>query len=199
MLRRPEELTFRERIYVPEIISGLFVTGRAFWRNLFLHVAHQLGISKNQPARSTIAYPEEYQNYGPAYRGSHRLTLKDDGAVRCTACFLCATACPARCIHIEAGEHPDDSVEKFPLRYEIDTLRCIYCGMCVEACPCDAIRMDTSVHPTVYGYRREDFIEDKQLLMGRSRIIRDEGRERLMERMLERYREEDEAPVLRKR
>jgi len=198
-MRRPEELSFRERIYVPEIIAGLFVTGGRFWRNLFLHVAHQFGMALGESAASTLQYPEQYQKYGASYRGSHRLTLKEDGSVRCTSCFLCATACPARCIHIEAGEHPDSEVEKFPVRYEIDTLRCIYCGMCVEACPCDAIRMDTSVHPTVAGYRREDFIEDKQLLMGRSKVMADEGEGRLMEIMLERYEREDAAPVLRER
>ena len=190
-MRRPEELSFSERIYIPEIIAGLYVTGRQFWRNLFLHVAHQFGIAKNQSASATLQYPESFQRYGPEYRGSHRLTLKDDDSVRCTACFLCATACPARCIHIEAGEHSDNSVEKYCVRYEIDTLRCIYCGLCVEACPCDAIRMDTAVHPKIYGYRREDFIEDKQLLMGRSRVIREQGREQLMDDLLEEYRNAD--------
>jgi NADH-quinone oxidoreductase subunit I len=188
-MRRPEELSFSERIYIPEIITGLFVTGRRFWRNLFLNIAHQFGIAKNHTAIATMQYPEAFQRYGPEYRGSHRLTLKDDGSVRCTACFLCATACPARCIHIEAGEHPDNNVEKYCVRYEIDTLRCIYCGLCVEACPCDAIRMDTAVHPKIYGYRREDFIEDKQLLMDRSRVIRDQGREQLMDSLLEEYRD----------
>ena len=190
-MRRPEELSFSERIYIPEILAGLFVTGRQFWRNLFLNIAHQVGIAKNKSAIATLQYPENFQRYGAEYRGSHRLTLKDDGSVRCTACYLCATACPARCINIEAGEHPDNSVEKYCVRYEIDTLRCIYCGLCVEACPCDAIRMDTAVHPKIYGYRREDFIEDKQLLMGRSRVIRDQGREQLMDDLLEDYRNAD--------
>ena len=197
-MRRPEELSFRERIYLPEIISGLFVTGGRFWRNLFLHVAHQLGFAKDQSAATTLQYPEVYQSYGPDYRGSHRLTLKEDGSVRCTACFLCATACPARCIHIEAGEHVDTAIEKYPVRYEIDTLRCIYCGMCVEACPCDAIRMDSWVHPKIHGYRREDFIEDKQLLMNRSRVMREEGPEALMEHMLSDYRRAEAAPINRR-
>ena len=71
--------------------------------------------------------------------------------------------------------------------------------MCVEACPCDAIRMDTAVHPTVMGYRREDFIEDTQLLMDRSRVMAEEGPGRLMDKMLERYQREDARPVLRDR
>lgn len=191
-MRRPEELTFTERIYVPEVIRGLLVTGGRFWRNFFLHIVHQFGLAKNQSAIATLQYPDEHFDYGDAYRGSHRLTLKDNGSVRCTACFLCATACPARCINIEAGEHDDASVEKFPVRYEIDTLRCIYCGMCVEACPCDAIRMDTAVHPRVSGYTRDDFIEDKQLLMTRSRILTEEGAGALMKHMLEHYEEAEE-------
>ena len=69
--------------------------------------------------------------------------------------------------------------------------------MCVEACPCDAIRMDTSVHPKVYGYRRDDFIEDKQMLMKRSRIMREEGVEVLMDRMLDEYREAEKTGELR--
>src|SRR5881398_1007126 len=187
-MKRKEEMTWWERLYVPEIIRGLTVTTYHFWRNLSLHVLHALGLARDKRAAYTTQYPEERKRYPDVYRGSHRLTLKEDGSVRCTACFLCATACPANCIHIEAGEHPDPNVEKFPLRYEIDTLRCIYCGMCVEACPCDAIRMDTSVHPRVAGYTREEFIEDKTQLMERSRIMRDQGEGELMRQMIDSYK-----------
>ncbi len=186
-MRRPEALSFRERIYLPAIIGGLFVTGARFWRNLGIHIAQRLGFAGGKVAAITVQYPEARMDYGEDYRGSHRLTLKDDGSMRCTACFLCATACPARCINIEAGEHPDSSVEKYAVRYEIDTLRCIYCGLCVEACPCDAIRMDTAIHPRISGFRREDFIEDKQLLMDRSLTIQTRGREALMDDMLSGY------------
>jgi formate hydrogenlyase subunit 6/NADH:ubiquinone oxidoreductase subunit I len=68
---------------------------------------------------------------------------------------MCQTACPARCIHIVGGETTDQSIEKFPLVFEIDELRCVVCGLCVEACPCDAIRMDTGIHPAPV-YTRED-------------------------------------------
>jgi NADH-quinone oxidoreductase subunit I len=186
-------LTFAERLYLPQVAQGLGVTIGHFARNLTLHTLHLFGIAKHRRAAVTVQYPEERKVYSEGYRGSHRLTLKPDGSVRCTACFLCATACPARCIHIEAGEHPDPEVEKYPVRYEIDTLQCIYCGMCVEACPCDAIRMDTFVHPRIWGYRREDFIETKEVLMHRSRVLQERGRDALMDDLQQVYRDEQAA------
>jgi NADH-quinone oxidoreductase subunit I len=191
-LARPT-LTLAERLYLPEVLRGIRVTVGHFVRNLTLHTLHLVGIAKDRRAAVTTQYPEERKIYPEGYRGAHRLTLKPDGSVRCTACFLCATACPAKCIHIVAGEHPDPSVEKYPVRYEIDTLQCIYCGMCVEACPCDAIRMDTNVHPRIWGYQREDFVESKQVLMGRSRVLRERGRDALMDDMLRDYRAAEAA------
>lgn len=191
-MERPR-LSLAERFYLPQVLEGVSVTTRHFLRNLGLHTLHLFGLARNRRAAVTVQYPEERKVYSEGYRGSHRLTLKPDGSVRCTACFLCATACPAKCINIEAGQHPDPEVEKFPLRYEIDTLQCIYCGMCVEACPCDAIRMDTHVHPRVWGYRREDFIESKAVLMERSRVLAEGGRHALMDAMQRDYREAQAA------
>lgn len=189
----PDRLSLLERLYVPEVLRGVAVTTRHFARNLALHTLHLFGLARDRRAAVTTQYPEERKPYADGFRGAHRLTLKPDGSVRCTACFLCATACPARCIHIEAGEHPDPDVEKYPVRYEIDTLQCIYCGMCVEACPCDAIRMDTYVHPMIWGYDRTDFIETKQVLMDRSRVLAERGRDALMDDMLRAYREAEAA------
>jgi len=191
-MRTREELNFQESLYLSEIVRGMVVTFYRFFKNIGLHTLHLVGVAKDQPAAITVQYPDELKFYPDRYRGSHRLTLKEDDSVRCTACFLCATACPADCIFIEAGEHPDPLVEKFPLRYELDTLRCIYCGMCVEACPCDAIRMDTYVHPRV-AYNRVDFIEDKEVLMNRSKVLAERGRNALMEDLLAEYREADKA------
>jgi len=163
-MKRLEQMTFWERIYLPEVLRGLVVTGYRFWRNLGLNLAHQVGLFKDRRSMVTVQYPEERKRYGDHYRGSHRLTLKEDGSVRCTSCFLCATACPAKCIYIEAAESQDPTVEKYPARYEIDTLRCIYCGYCVEACPCDAIRMDTGLHAVPYD-SREQFVYKKDVLL----------------------------------
>ncbi len=198
-MKRREALTFWERTYLPQIATGLMVTMYRFWRNLGLHALHAVGLAKETRAAVTTQWPDEVKHYPDNFRGSHRLTLKEDSSVRCTACFLCATACPANCIYIEAGEHPDPEVEKFPLRYEIDTLRCIYCGLCVEACPCDAIRMDTYVHPRIWGYTRKDFIETKDIFIHRSKVLAEKGRDGLMDEMREAYRklEAEEIRVAR--
>ena len=165
-VNRPK-LNFLERIYVVEVFKGLLVTSRHFFRNMTFHTLHLVGLGKKTPASVTLQYPEEKNPYPERFRASHRLTLKPDGSVQCTACMLCATACPAHCITIEAGEHPDPHVEKYPVRYDINTLWCIYCGDCVEACPVDAIRMDTGLHPKP-RYSRDGFIEGISVLTERS-------------------------------
>ncbi len=142
-MQRREALSFWEKTYLPQIFGGLMVTFYRFFRNLGLHGLHTIGLAKDTRAAVTTQWPDENKLYPDNYRGSHRLTLKEDGSVRCTACFLCATACPANCIFIEAGEHPDPQVEKFPLRYEIDTLRCIYCGHVRRGVP---LRCDPDGH-----------------------------------------------------
>ena len=116
--------------YLPAIFVGLIFTLKTMLRNIF-----------RSKRRITLNYPEEKYEYGPRFKGNHILTVKKDGSLRCTACMLCATACPADCITIKASEHEDPKVEKYPINYEIDLLRCIYCGYCEEACPVDAIRM----------------------------------------------------------
>ena len=187
-MKRIEEMSLWERMYFPEVCRGLMVTGYRFWRKLAIHSLQKIGLAQAPSASITVQYPEESWPYPDTYRGRHRLTLKDDGAVQCTACFLCATACPAECIHIEAGEYADKSVEKFPLRYDIDTLRCIYCGFCVEACPCDAIRMDSGAHPGNLGFNRKAFVESKEVLMERSKELAEKGKEGLYEKYVKPYR-----------
>lgn len=189
-------MTFLEKIYVVEVVRGLKLTVGKLIGNFLLHVAHIFGMKRGQPAMASIQYPNERRAYPARYRGRHRLTLYPNGDIKCTSCFLCATACPARCIYIEAAEHSDPSVEKFPHRYEIDTLLCIYCGFCVEACPVDAIRMDTGIHPDVYPPDPRLFIEDKETLMERSRILEDLGPEELFRQHMRRMQEIEKHPEL---
>lgn len=120
----------KSKWYLPGILTGLGITFKHLWTNL----THRRDMI-------TLNYPEEKYEYSPRFKGNHVLTVKKDGSLRCTACMLCATNCPAECIKIEAAEHQDPSVEKYPISYEIDILRCVFCGFCEEACPVDAIRM----------------------------------------------------------
>ncbi len=97
------------------------------------------------------------------YRGVHRLNRDAQGRVKCVACFLCPTACPAHCIDIVAAESPWPDREKYPQSFTIDELRCIYCGMCEEACPVQAIEL-TSLYD-LSGKSREEMIFDKAKLL----------------------------------
>lgn len=194
-MKRVEQMSLLERLYIWEVGRGVLVTGGRLLRNLSRYLRQVLRLGKNIPAPwVTVQYPDEARPYPARFRARHRLTLHDDGAVRCTACFLCATACPAKCIYIEPAEHDDPNIEKFPARYEIDTLLCIYCGYCVDACPVDAIRMDTGIHPEIYPPDPRAFIEDKETLMNRSRILEDEGPAALFEAHLKKMREIEKNP-----
>ena len=165
----------RERAYLPELLRGLAITTRHFWRNLFgtRDTTTPIEDRNGTSLVTTVQYPEERIPYPPGYRGLHRLVPRDDGKPRCVACYMCATICPAQCIYIEAGEYPVDAeqkesrvIEKYPTQFVIDELRCIVCGLCVEACPKDAIRMDTYVH-TPPEYNRQNFVYDiPKLLKG---------------------------------
>lgn len=155
-----KEMTGSERLLVVELFKGIATSNRHFLRNLINR--------KNIP---TLRYPDEKRPYSKRWRGQHRLMKRDDGRVRCVACMMCATNCPANCITIVAGESDDPKVEKYPVSFEIDLLKCIFCGYCEEACPCDAIRLDTGVHATPV-YNRQDAIINKEQLLERGSISR---------------------------
>jgi formate hydrogenlyase subunit 6/NADH:ubiquinone oxidoreductase subunit I len=96
--------TLKEKLYLPAIFGGMKTT--------LSHLFTNLGDS---PEIKTINYPEELpHDINERYRGVHRLTKREDGSVRCVACFMCATACPAECIFIEAEERSDGVDEKMP-------------------------------------------------------------------------------------
>lgn len=146
------KLPLRQRVYLIAIFKGMLITARHFFYNL-LHMSKL----------PTIMYPEKKRAYSSRFRGLQILTVKENGEIRCTACMLCATACPAACIHITAAEHPDPRVEKFPKEFNIDMLRCVFCGMCEEACPVDAIRMGPNYE--LASFDRNDFIYTKEDLI----------------------------------
>jgi NADH-quinone oxidoreductase subunit I len=153
------KLSLADQFYLPQVLAGLGTTLRHMLRTL---------AGKDR----VVQYPEERREdlsvaqggvNRPTYRGVHRLNRDETGRVKCVACFMCSTACPANCIHIEAGESPWPDREKYPVKFDIDELRCIYCGMCEEACPVDAIEL-TSIQDLV-GLTRQEMIFDKEKLL----------------------------------
>ncbi|MCC6273887.1 MAG: NADH-quinone oxidoreductase subunit I [Deltaproteobacteria bacterium] len=152
VVRRPK-LSLWDKLYLGAVFKGMWIT-----------LKHAVGNIFHQERILTYEYPEMKKPIPENYRAEHRLMRRPDDTPRCTACMLCATACPADCIEIVAAEHPDPRVEKYPAVYNINLLRCVYCSLCVEACPCDAIRMDTMKIEQA-GYTREHFIVDKEYLL----------------------------------
>jgi NADH-quinone oxidoreductase subunit I len=144
-------MTFIEKLYIPAILSGMWIT----LKHMF---------SK----RKTIKYPEEQRVFAPVYRGMHVLKRDEEGRENCTACGLCAVACPAEAITMiaaerEKGEEHLFREEKYAETYEINMLRCIFCGLCEEACPKEAIFLTDRIVPT--EYERADFIYGKDVLV----------------------------------
>jgi NADH-quinone oxidoreductase subunit I len=145
------ELTPSERLYIPQVLGGMKTT--------IQHLAKSI-----MGKTITVQYPEQQREMRiDNYRGIHRLNRDSDGRVACVACFMCSTACPAHCIHIEAGESPWPDREKYPVKFDLDELRCIYCGMCEEACPVDAIELTHQMD--LVGRARQEMILDKEELL----------------------------------
>jgi NADH-quinone oxidoreductase subunit I len=113
----------------------------------------------------TQQYPEQKPDLPLHYRGVHRLNRDEKDRVKCVACMMCATACPANCISIEAQAAPPEwpDRDKFPKSFVLDELRCIYCGMCEEACPVDAIEL-THIYDLT-GETRDALMFDKDKLL----------------------------------
>ena len=108
-------------------------------------IAKGMGVTFKEMLQPTLTedYPDAPPKFQERYRGSHVLQRDENGLEKCVACFLCAAACPADCIYIEAAENTGtkriSGGERFAQVYNIDYNRCIFCGYCVEACPTDAI------------------------------------------------------------
>ena len=132
-------------------------------------IAKGMGITFKEMLQPTITedYPDAPPRFQERFRGGHILQRDENGLEKCVACFLCAAACPADCIYIEAAENTEQvrisGGERYASVYNIDYNRCIFCGYCVEACPTDAITHGhgfelASLNATSLVMRKEDLL-----------------------------------------
>jgi|YelNatPaOPRAMG01_1025707.scaffolds.fasta_scaffold02367_11 NADH-quinone oxidoreductase subunit I len=171
MKENKKKYSFKEAIYLIEIIRGLIVTIKHFFvtkKFAINYPEEKLKIIGNtqqtikvmdKDAQKFIDRIEVKMNY----RGRHAL-LVDGDLGRCVACKMCETVCPFFAIYIEPEESPDPRKERSPKVFEIDLTRCAYCGFCVEACPENALTM-TSFYSLVAKQRPELAIQRKDLRM----------------------------------
>jgi NADH-quinone oxidoreductase subunit I len=154
--RKP--LTWAEKTYLPQVLSGLAVTFKNMLRKTV-----------------TMEYPEVKPPIRPGYRGMPTLVKDPDGREKCVSCQLCEFVCPPKAITIKPGSIAADSanahIEKAPQEFEIDMLRCIYCGMCQEVCPEEAIFLQERY--SLNGLSRKELVFNKERLYEAGGVLQD--------------------------
>ncbi|HEY5614911.1 MAG TPA: NADH-quinone oxidoreductase subunit NuoI [Bacteroidota bacterium] len=141
---RTKDLTFWQKIYIPEILKGLRIT-----------------LSHIFKKKSTYMYPEERFKPPASFRGRPVL-VEENGTERCVACGLCSRVCPALAIEVQASETELEK-ERYPVKFEINMVRCIYCGFCEEVCPEEAIVMSQDYELVFNNQEEAVFGKDKLL------------------------------------
>src|SRR5512137_2147681 len=110
-MTRKADLSFWQKIYIPEIVRGLTLT-----------------VSQMFKPKFTYTFPDVRFKPDSSFRGRPVL-VEENGVERCVACGLCSRVCPALAIEVQASETELEK-ERFPVKFEINMLRCIFCGFC---------------------------------------------------------------------
>ena len=144
--RRDKDLTFLEKLYIPEIAKGMALTLKNMFR-----------------PRVTMQYPEVKFDPPASYRGRPVLVEEPETGERCVACGLCSRVCPALAIEVQAAETELEK-ERYPEKFEINMIRCIFCGFCEEVCPEEAIVMSKD-YELVFTNRKDALYGKDKLLV----------------------------------
>ena len=141
-----KRLSFWERLYMPQVVSGLFITIKNFFK-----------------PKVTLEYPDQSPVLPVGYRGAPTLVKDSQGREKCVSCQLCEFVCPSKAIRVTPGEIPADSkdtfIEKAPQDLQITKLRSKFTRMCQEVCPEKAIVLQNEF--SINGYSRGEFIRHK--------------------------------------
>lgn len=127
------------------LAKGLTVTGRALVGPV-----------------NTQQYPEQRPRIPERSRTWIKLIYDvEAGRYNCTACTLCAKACPNDCIKLEGAKGEDG--KRWMTSYQLDFSTCIFCGLCVEACPFDALTFRPDEYESCVVDRRT-LVHDKHAM-----------------------------------
>lgn len=93
----------------------------------------------------TEQYPERRPKLAPRSHGSFVLERE-----KCTACGVCANACPNHVISVESRR--DENNKRHLTKYSMKLGQCLFCGLCVESCPSQALHFKPDFELACYHY-----------------------------------------------